>query len=131
MTGAYTTVLTLQDPTFVDNSEYKFPIIKYGNASIDYVPAPFTTQPITFTYTGNGWYTNGNLAANGNISGNYIYGNGYYLTGISGGSGSNIANGTSNVNIDTADGNVTQEEIEHLREKLRLLERQAAGKQQQ
>jgi voltage-gated sodium channel len=31
----------------------------------------------------------------------------------------------------TADGNVTQEEIEHLREKLRLLERQAAGKQQQ
>jgi voltage-gated sodium channel len=31
----------------------------------------------------------------------------------------------------TADGNVTQEEIEHLREKLRMLERQAAGKQQQ
>jgi voltage-gated sodium channel len=31
----------------------------------------------------------------------------------------------------TADGNVTQEEIERLREKLRLLERLAAGKQQQ
>ena len=31
----------------------------------------------------------------------------------------------------TADGNVTQEEIEHLREKLRLLERLAAGKQEQ
>jgi voltage-gated sodium channel len=31
----------------------------------------------------------------------------------------------------TADGNVTQEEIEHLREKLRMLERQATGKQQQ
>jgi voltage-gated sodium channel len=31
----------------------------------------------------------------------------------------------------TADGNVTQEEIEHLREKLRMLERLAADKPQQ
>jgi voltage-gated sodium channel len=31
----------------------------------------------------------------------------------------------------TADGNVTQEEIEHLRQKLRMLERQAVGKQEQ
>jgi voltage-gated sodium channel len=31
----------------------------------------------------------------------------------------------------TSDGNVTQEEIAHLREKLRILERQASGKQQQ
>jgi voltage-gated sodium channel len=31
----------------------------------------------------------------------------------------------------TADGNVTEEEINHLREKLRNLERQASGKQQQ
>ena len=31
----------------------------------------------------------------------------------------------------TADGNVTKEEIEHLREKLRMLERQAVGKQEQ
>ena len=111
MTGAYTTILTLQNSTFKDNSEYQFPITvgdQPNSVTIDYLPSPFTVQPTTFTYTGNGWFSNGNLSANGNISGNYIFGNGYYLTGISGGGGgSNIANGTSNVSIDSADGNVT------------------------
>jgi len=50
------------------------------------------------------------VSATGNITGSYIFGNGAFLTGISGGGGgggSNIANGTSNVNIATADGNIT------------------------
>ena len=51
----------------------------------------------------------GNIASI-NIDGsssNVLYGNGVFAPGGGGGSGSSIANGTSNVNIDTVDGNVT------------------------
>jgi hypothetical protein len=53
--------------------------------------------------------TIGLVSATGNIAGNYIFGNGAFLTGITGGGGggANIANGTSNVNISTSNGNVT------------------------
>ena len=47
------------------------------------------------------------VSATGNITGDYFIGNGSLLTGISGGGGASIANGTSNVSIATADGNVT------------------------
>ena len=47
------------------------------------------------------------LSVTGNITGNYFIGNGSLLTGISTSGGSNISNGTSNVNIATANGNVT------------------------
>jgi hypothetical protein len=47
------------------------------------------------------------LSAVGNISGNYFIGNGSQLTGVFVGSANNISNGSSNVNIATADGNVT------------------------
>ena len=47
----------------------------------------------------------GNINTTGNISGAYFIGNGSQLTGIS--SGASISNGTSNVNIATANGNVT------------------------
>jgi len=55
---------------------------------------------------------NGVVSATGNITGNYIYGNGAFLTGISGGgngggNGTAILNGSSNVNIATANGNIT------------------------
>lgn len=46
----------------------------------------------------------------GDVYGTYFYGNGAFLTGISGGGGGNgtaIVNGSSNVNIATANGNVT------------------------
>jgi hypothetical protein len=49
---------------------------------------------------------NSALSATGNVSANFFIGNGSQLTGISGGGGSNIANGTSNVTIPTANGNV-------------------------
>ena len=56
--------------------------------------------------------TTGNvLSAAGNISigTNYYYGNGAYLTGITGGGGSSniIFNGTSNVNVGSTNSNVT------------------------
>jgi hypothetical protein len=51
--------------------------------------------------------TAGNITAVGNISGTYYFGNGAFLTGVGGGGGGqSIANGTSNVNIPVADGNV-------------------------
>ena len=62
---------------------------------------------VVFAPTGE--YVTGEVSATGNITGSYIYGNGAFLTGISGGGGggANIANGTSNVNISTANGNIT------------------------
>ena len=53
--------------------------------------------------------TAGSVTATGNIIGSYILGNGALLTGITGGGGggSNIANGTSNVTVVGANGNVT------------------------
>jgi hypothetical protein len=51
--------------------------------------------------------TLGNVTAVGNISGTYFFGNGAFLTGVGGGGGGqSIANGTSNVNIPVANGNV-------------------------
>jgi len=47
------------------------------------------------------------VSAVGNVSGNYFIGNGSQLTGVFVGSAQNISNGTSNVNIATANGNVT------------------------
>jgi hypothetical protein len=48
-----------------------------------------------------------NITTTANISGNYFIGNGSLLTGIAGGGGgASIANGTSNVNINTSGGNI-------------------------
>jgi len=43
----------------------------------------------------------------GNVNGNFILGNGYYLTGVNKGVQPNIGYGASNVNIASADANVT------------------------
>jgi hypothetical protein len=58
----------------------------------------------SLSVTGN--VTTGNLSTSGNVTGNYFIGNGSLLTGISGGGGSNISNGTSNVTI-IANANIT------------------------
>jgi len=61
---------------------------------------------------GGGDYSNSNVESylpthTGNVSGNYFIGNGFYLTGITGGSGgASISNGTSNINIAASGGNV-------------------------
>jgi hypothetical protein len=46
------------------------------------------------------------ISASGNITGNYILGNGAFLTGIVTGTQSSIANGNSNVSIPAANGNI-------------------------
>jgi len=58
--------------------------------------------------TGGALLTAGFVSATGNITGAYIYGNGAFLTGISGGSGNGtaIVNGLSSVDIPVSAGNV-------------------------
>ena len=53
-----------------------------------------------------GAYVTGIVSASGNVTGNYILGNGSLLTGVIT-SAAKISNGTSNVDIATASGNVT------------------------
>ena len=70
------------------------------------------TANIVSTFANGGMTTVGYVSASGNVTGNYIFGNGAFLTGISGGgngggNGTAILNGTSNVNIATANGNIT------------------------
>ena len=64
----------------------------------------------TFSVTGNAvagnFTTAGNVSASGNITGNYFIGDGSQLTNLPGG-GLPIANGTSNIDIATANGNPT------------------------
>ena len=55
-------------------------------------------------FTIDGIETTGNISATGNITGNYVLGNGAFLTGIT--SSTSIANGTSNVTIPIASDNV-------------------------
>lgn len=60
----------------------------------------------TGNITGGNILTSGLISATGNITGNYINGNGFFLSGIIT-SVANINNGTSNVNIASANANIT------------------------
>ena len=51
---------------------------------------------------GGNLITAGNVSAAGNVTGNYLLGNGTFITGLS---ASKIFNGTSEANIGTAGGN--------------------------
>ena len=61
--------------------------------------------------TGGNILTVGNVSATGNvtggnINGNYLYGNGIYITGLNAGSASQIANGATDISIPVASGNI-------------------------
>ena len=58
----------------------------------------------TLVVTALGANVSGYLTATGNVTGNYFIGNGSQLTGVSAASSSQLANGTSNVTIPTANG---------------------------
>lgn len=66
---------------------------------------------VTGNVTSGDILTAGFVSATGNITGSYIYGNGAFLTGITGGGGGGngtaIVNGLSTVNIPVNSGNVT------------------------
>lgn len=85
-----------------------------GNANIVVVTGTGINVSGTLNTTGNanvgnltiGTGTGGSVTGANSITANYFIGNGALLTGIST-SPNSIFNGTSNVSIDTADGNVT------------------------
>jgi hypothetical protein len=53
----------------------------------------------------------GTLTTQGNITGSYLFGNGYFLTGISGGSGSNYSNANVAAFLPTYSGNISASNI--------------------
>ena len=65
-----------------------------------------TSNTVIFTSTGVN--VAGYITATGNVTGNFIKGNGYYLTGVDTSNVAlRIANGTSNINIPVTNGNIT------------------------
>ena len=88
-------------------------------------PATVNTLYSNGTITGDSFTSNSTIIANGAItsnadinafagyvnanilSANYLYGNGYYLTGITANVSLPVANGTSNLDIPVANGNIT------------------------
>ena len=86
----------------------------YSNADVaNYLPTysgnlVSLTGPVTTTsnITGGNVLTGGLISAVGNVSGNYILGNGALLTGVIT-SVANINNGTSNVTVVSSGGNIT------------------------
>jgi hypothetical protein len=73
-----TTLYSKQNSIYPTNTSY-------GNANV----AAFLNQGTDGPNTVTNINMSGNLVANGNVSGTYILGNGYYLTGISAGNSSN------------------------------------------
>jgi hypothetical protein len=65
-----------------------------------------STAGLTFNKSTNAMATTGNITATGNISGNFILGNGAFLSGVIT-SVANINLGTSNVTVVSSGGNVT------------------------
>ena len=68
-----------------------------------------TALSATGNITGGSVLTAGFVSAAGNITGNYLFGNGAFLTGVtgSGGNGTAIVNGLSTVEIPVNSGNIT------------------------
>jgi hypothetical protein len=124
-TGVVT--ITNANPTPYTNSNVNTLLATWGSNTIS------TTGTITAgNVTGSNVLTGGAISATGNVTGSYIKGNGSALTGLvtsiiagtgitvnsatgavtvtatgSGGSGNIISNGTSNVSIPVANGNIT------------------------
>ena len=59
-----------------------------------------------FTFASTGLFTTGLISATGNVTGNYILGNGASLTGVIT-SVANINSGNSNVTVTAANGNIS------------------------
>jgi len=79
-----------------------------GNQWVDQsFPTTFASLTVSGNTSSGNLLTAGLVSAAGNVTGNYILGNGSQLTGISTGSSSNISNGTSNVTVVSSGGNVS------------------------
>ena len=89
----------------------------YSNANVaNYLPTfsgnlTAGNVSVSGNITGGNILTVGNVSATGNvtggnINGNYLYGNGIYITGLNAGSASQIANGATDISIPVASGNI-------------------------
>ena len=89
--------------TVVNNITYQF-----SNVGNTWTRLVSTANTITANIiTANTLNINTAISVTGNVTGNYILGNGSLLTGIATGAASNITSGTSNVTIVSSGGNVT------------------------
>jgi len=96
----------------------RVPVVDYGNLSSDRYQflgiseaepnlGPGADNTVLTITTNNTRVWSNTISLSGNISGDYIFGNGYYLTGINAtGSSNKIVNGNSYANIATSDGNL-------------------------
>jgi hypothetical protein len=75
-----------------------------GGANVNATTHTGTTVSVSANVTGGNILTGGLISATGNITGNYILGNGSQLTGID---ATSIQSGTSNVRVVSSGGNVT------------------------
>jgi hypothetical protein len=75
----------------------------YSNSAVTITAAGVAN---VLTVASDGVSVIGNVSALGNVAGNYFLGNGSQLTGIAATSAQSIANGTSNITISTASGNI-------------------------
>jgi hypothetical protein len=100
--GASLTGIVASSGSFITNglSNVKIPA---GNSNIT-ITVDTVSNVAVFSTTGQ--YITGLVSATGNVTGNYILGNGAFLSGVIT-SVANINNGTSNVAIVSANGNVT------------------------
>ena len=78
-------------------------VVVNSNANVT-ISSAGTANVLTISSTGA--YVSGVVSATGNITGNYFVGNGSALTGIATGIPTQLANGTSNINIASANGNI-------------------------
>ena len=109
-TGNITTTANISSNYFIGNGSQLTGLgATYGNANVVANLAALESNPVSTTgnITSGNILTGGLISATGNITGNYFIGNGSQLTGISSGVQSSIANGISNVEIASANGNVT------------------------
>jgi filamentous hemagglutinin len=60
----------------------------------------------TGNVTGGNILTLGQVSATGNVTGNFFIGNGAFLTGLQSGAANGIANGSTNITIPVASGNI-------------------------
>jgi hypothetical protein len=100
--GAFLTGIVVTAGSAIENGQTN---VRIGGANANVTVSVNAVSNVAVFTTG-GLNIAGNVSANGNVTGNYIFGNGALLTGVIT-SVANINNGTSNVTVVSSGGNIT------------------------
>ena len=100
--GAFLTGIVVTAGSAIENGQTN---VRIGGANANVTISVNAVSNVAVFNTG-GLNITGNVSANGNVTGNYIFGNGALLTGVIT-SVANINNGTSNVTVVSSGGNIT------------------------